>query len=56
MGYGSLIMGLYDEKMIREAFEIPSELEICALVAIGKADISPDVPERRALESILVIK
>ena len=56
MGYGSLIMGLYDEKMVRDVFEIPQEYAICALIAIGKADVCPEVPERRVLDEILVIK
>lgn len=56
MGYGSLIMGLYDEKMVRDVFEIPTELEVCALVAIGKADIAPNTPLRNDTNEVLVIK
>jgi nitroreductase len=56
MGYGSLIMGLYDEKKIREIFEIPDDFAVCALVAIGKADICPEMPPRKEIEDILVIK
>ncbi len=56
MGYGSLIMGLYDEKKVRDVFEISDEYTICALVAIGKADIFPSAPLRKELEDILVIK
>ncbi len=56
MGYGSLIMGLYDEKMVRDVFEISDDYAICALVAIGKSDICPDVPHRNSTEEILVIK
>ena len=56
MGLGTLIMGLYDEKKVREVFEIPEEYAICALVAVGKADICPDMPERMAIKDISVIK
>lgn len=56
MGYGSLIMGLYDEKKVREIFNIPNSLAICALVAVGKANIEPTAPERKSLDEILVIK
>ena len=56
MGYGSLIMGLYDAKMVRDVFNIGNEYEICALVAIGKASISPDAPIRNAINEVLVIK
>lgn len=56
MGYGSLIMGLYDEKKVRDVFEIGEDLAICALVAIGKADIDPSAPARKETDEILVIK
>ena len=56
MGYGSLIMGLYDEKMVRDAFEIGNEYEICALVAIGVSEICPDAPLRNDVNEVLVIK
>ena len=56
MGYGTLIMGLYDEKKVREMFEIPSSMDIVALVAVGKADIDPVAPQRKELSEILTIK
>lgn len=56
MGYGSLIMGLYDEKKVREIFNIPDSMDVCALVAVGKRDISPIAPERKPLNEILTIK
>ena len=55
MGYGTLIMGLYDEKMVRDVFEIPEEYAICALFAVGKADICPDTPVRREICEVLTI-
>ncbi len=56
MGYGSLIMGLYDPKMVRDVFEIDEKYEICALIAIGKADIEPSAPKRYEANEVLVIK
>ncbi len=56
MGYGSLIMGLYDEEKVRKAFEIPESMNIVALVAIGRADISPSTPQRNRLTEVLTIK
>lgn len=56
MGYGTLIMGLYNEKMVRDVFEIPENMDIVALVALGKADISPSAPQRKEIKEILTIK
>lgn len=56
MGYGTLIMGLYKEQMVRDVFEIPENMAIATVIAVGKADICPDVPERNKLNDVLVIK
>ena len=56
MGYGSLIMGLYDHKMLRDVFEIDEKYEICVVIAIGKADIEASAPARNSLDEVLVIK
>lgn len=56
MGYGTLIMGLYNEKMVRDVFEIPENMDIVALVAIGKSDICPSAPQRKTLDEVLTIK
>ena len=56
MGYGSLIMGLYDHKMLREVFEIDEKYEICVVIAIGKADTIATAPARNDLDEVLVIK
>ena len=55
MGYGTLIMGLYNESGLREMFNIPDGEHIVVVIALGKADICPDMPERRSLEQILKI-
>ena len=56
MGYGTLIMGLYKEQVIREIFNIPDTISIATVIAVGKADISPDTPQRNELSKILTIK
>ena len=56
LGYGTLIMGLYKEQMVREVFNIPENMAIATVIAVGKADISPDTPERNQLSDILTIK
>ena len=56
MGYGTLIMGLYKEQVIREIFNSPDTISIATVIAVGKADISPDTPQRNELSEILTIK
>ena len=55
MGYGTLIMGLYKEPLLRELFDIPKEENIVAVIAVGKADIEPEMPQREQLDTILKI-
>ncbi len=55
MGYGTLIMGLYNEQGIKEMFNIPKEENVVVVIALGKADICPDMPERKELSDILKI-
>lgn len=54
-GLGSLIMGLYDEKGIRELLSIPEGENIVAVIALGKGDISPEMPPRKPLSEILKV-
>ncbi|MBE6673488.1 MAG: nitroreductase [Ruminococcaceae bacterium] len=55
MGYGTLIMGLYKEDKIRELFGIPDEENVVVVIALGKADIEPEMPQRKEIEGILKI-
>lgn len=55
LGYGTLIMGLYKEEKLRELFGIPTEENIVAVIAVGKADVDPETPERNPLDSVLKI-
>ena len=55
-GLGSLVMGLYNEQAIRELFGIPETENIVVVLALGYADISPDMPERKSIDEILTIK
>ena len=56
MGYGTLIMGLYKENVIREIFEIPENIAIATVIAVGKADVCPDAPQRNEACEVLTIK
>ena len=53
MGYGTLIMGLYKEKELRAYLNIPKEENIVAVIALGKADIEPETPERNEIDTVL---
>ena len=55
MGYGTLIMGLYKEEKIRALFGIPEGENIVAVIALGKADVDPEVPARLPLGDVLKI-
>lgn len=55
MGYGTLVMGIYNEQGIREVLRIPAEENVVVVIALGKADICPDMPERKEISDILKI-
>ncbi|MDE5737032.1 MAG: nitroreductase family protein [Oscillospiraceae bacterium] len=54
-GFGTLIMGIFDEKKIAEILNLPEQESISALIAIGYADETPVAPERKAVDEILQI-
>jgi nitroreductase len=56
MGLGTLIMGLYDEKAIREYFEMDDSLEIVCVMSVGYPVDQPAARPRKAVEEIAVIK
>ncbi len=56
LGLGTLIMGLYDEKAIREYFEIDDTLEIVCVLSVGYPTDQPDARPRKTVEEIAVIK
>ena len=55
MGYGTLIMGLYKENKLREFLGIPEGENIVAVIALGKADTDPEMPERNEIEKVLKV-
>lgn len=52
-GLGTLIMGIYDEIKITEILNIPDNLEVCALIAVGYADEAPAAPKRKTTEELI---
>ncbi len=56
MGLGTLIMGIYDEKAIREYFEIDDSLEIVCVLSVGVPDDAPEARPRKSVDEIAVFK
>lgn len=54
LGYGSLIMGIRNEQVLRENCSIPASQIITAVISLGVADIDPTVPKRKEVEDMMV--
>ncbi len=52
MGLSTLIMGLREADKLREILDIPDTETIVAVIAVGKADESPNRPPRKELDEI----
>ena len=52
MGLSTLIMGLREADKLREILDIPDTETIVAVIAVGKADESPNRPPRKELNEI----
>lgn len=55
IGYSTLIMGLFDEPTLRTYLEVPSDEDLVVVIALGKKDIEPEMPERKPLDQVLKI-
>ena len=52
-GFSTLIMGIRDEKAIREALSIPENELLGAVIAVGYRAINPEKPKRKTVDDIL---
>lgn len=52
-GFGTVIMGLFDDKKVAEIINLPQNQQIAALIPIGLPDISPVCPPKNTAESII---
>lgn len=52
LGYATLVMGIRDENNIRKLLNIPENEIIVSVIALGKGDINPEKPKRKAVEDI----
>lgn len=55
LGYDTLIMGIRDEKALREYFDIPEDEILLPVIAIGKGEGEPRANKRKELDEILKI-
>ncbi|MBQ1392550.1 MAG: nitroreductase family protein [Lachnospiraceae bacterium] len=53
LGLDTLIMGIRDEKALREALSIPETEEVVSVISLGYRDIDPEMPKRKATEDIV---
>ncbi len=56
MGLGTLIMGIYNEKEIREYFEIPEIQEVVCVLSVGYPESQPDARPRLSVDEIAVFR
>ena len=55
MGFGTLIMGIFDEDKIRNILHLPENESISSLIAIGYPAEHPNAPKRKELSEIMQI-
>ena len=56
LGYDTLIMGLRDEKKLREIFSISDDEIMLPVIAIGKRNGDLSLRQRKELDEVLIIK
>jgi len=54
LGLGSCWMGMYDENAVKQRFDVPEELDLVAMLAVGAPDEAPAPRPRKTLEEILI--
>ena len=53
LGYDTLIMGLRNEQKLREMMNIPENMGMMSVIAVGKRDVEPQKPERKSMSDIV---
>ncbi len=54
-GVGSVIMGIFDEKIVAEIIGLPETEEVACLIAMGYSETVPPTPPRKAPEEVMRI-
>lgn len=55
LGYDTLIMGMRNADALRAELSIPETQKVVAVIALGKRDIDPSMPNHKPLDEILKI-
>ena len=55
-GLGTVILGVYDEKAVAEALDLPEDQIASCLIAVGYPDQEPAAPKRKEVSELLTIK
>ena len=55
-GLGTVILGVYDEEKVREIVGVPESQNISALIPIGMPAEEPEVPKRKEVADLLIVK
>lgn len=53
MGFGTIVMGIRDEQILREQCQIPADEIITSVIALGIPDIHPTAPKRKEISEII---
>lgn len=54
-GLDTLIMGIRNEKALREQLDIPVSQQVVSVISLGYRDIEPEMPKRKELDEIIKI-
>ena len=53
MGFGTILMGIRNEQVLREQCQIPADEIITSVIAMGVPDIHPTAPKRKEVSKII---
>jgi nitroreductase len=52
-GLGTVITGLFDHEKVKNALNVPDDVEVVSLIPVGYPDQNPKPPERKELSSFV---
>lgn len=55
-GVGTVILGVFDDKIVGEIADIPEGQTVAAIVALGYPKFTPDMPPRKSVDELLTIR
>ena len=55
-GFGTVIMGIYDEAVVQGLAGVPEGQKVSALISLGRAAEEPQAPKRKEVADLLTVK